>query len=103
MTSSAADRDPSRRDFLKTSTLASAGTLLAGFAAAPRIYAASDSTLKVGLVGCGGRGSGDDRPHGQAAVQRRSRHPERQSLRLHLFVTGNASLMAKSTARPQRS
>src|SRR5262245_20351761 len=59
MTASVTDRDPSRRDFLKASTVASAGTLLAGFAAAPRVHAAGDETLKVGLVGCGGRGSGD--------------------------------------------
>jgi myo-inositol 2-dehydrogenase / D-chiro-inositol 1-dehydrogenase len=58
MTSPVTDRDPSRRDFLKTSTVASAGALLAGFAAAPRVHAAGDETLKIGLVGCGGRGSG---------------------------------------------
>jgi predicted dehydrogenase len=42
----------SRRDFLKTSA-AVAGALVAG-----GVHAAGDDTLKVGLVGCGGRGTG---------------------------------------------
>ncbi|MGQ0637515.1 MAG: twin-arginine translocation signal domain-containing protein, partial [Planctomycetaceae bacterium] len=47
-----------RRDFLKSSG-AAAGAALAGHVAlAPRIFAAGSDTLKVGLVGCGGRGSG---------------------------------------------
>jgi len=50
--------DTSRRDFLKTSSIAAAmGTgLLSSLSA--RAYAAGDDTLKIGLVGCGGRGSG---------------------------------------------
>src|SRR3954465_14142836 len=47
----------SRREFLKTSGLA-AGALMGGLAMSGRAYAAGDDTLKVGLVGCGGRGSG---------------------------------------------
>lgn len=43
----------SRRQFLATSA-AVAGS----FAAAPSIHAAGDDTIKVGLIGCGGRGSG---------------------------------------------
>src|SRR5437763_10273610 len=43
----------SRRDFLK-STAALAGTL----AAAPLVHAAGSDLLKVGLIGCGGRGTG---------------------------------------------
>jgi predicted dehydrogenase len=42
----------SRRDFLKTSA-ALAGTL----AAAPLVHAAGSDTIKIGLVGCGGRGT----------------------------------------------
>jgi myo-inositol 2-dehydrogenase/D-chiro-inositol 1-dehydrogenase len=42
-----------RRDFL-TTTAAVAGT----FAAAGGVFAQSDETIKVGLIGCGGRGSG---------------------------------------------
>ena len=46
-----------RREFLKTSSAAVAGTLAA--MALPRaVHAAGSETLKVGLIGCGGRGSG---------------------------------------------
>ncbi len=46
-----------RREFLKVSSAAVAGTLAA--LAMPRgVHAAGSETLKVGLVGCGGRGSG---------------------------------------------
>jgi myo-inositol 2-dehydrogenase/D-chiro-inositol 1-dehydrogenase len=49
--------DASRRDFLKTSSIAAVGTgLLAGISS--RAYADGDDTLKIGLVGCGGRGTG---------------------------------------------
>lgn len=43
----------SRRDFLRTTGTAAAAAGLAHFA-----YAASSDTLKVGLIGCGGRGTG---------------------------------------------
>ncbi|MBI1311900.1 twin-arginine translocation signal domain-containing protein [bacterium] len=47
----------SRRDFLRNSTAAAVGaSVLSGIAS--RAYAASDETIKVGLVGCGGRGTG---------------------------------------------
>lgn len=46
-----------RRDFLKTSTRLAAGTALAGAVARPG-YAAEDNTIKIALVGCGGRGTG---------------------------------------------
>src|SRR3954466_13780091 len=50
---------PSRRDFMKTGTAAAVGAALAGYAAFPSgVYAQGSATLKVGLVGCGGRGSG---------------------------------------------
>jgi len=49
---------PSRRDFLKTSTAAAAGALAGGLALERSAHAAGDDTLKVGLVGCGGRGTG---------------------------------------------
>ena len=49
--------DASRRDFLKsTGRVAAATTLLA--AAAPRVHAGEDNTIRVALVGCGGRGTG---------------------------------------------
>lgn len=50
----------SRRDFLKTSSTAIAGaTMAAPFVfAAPARAAINSETLKIGLVGCGGRGTG---------------------------------------------
>jgi predicted dehydrogenase len=50
--------DSSRRDFLKT-TAAAAGTALAGqLSLAPAVHAAGSDVIKVGLIGCGGRGTG---------------------------------------------
>ena len=51
------DRRDSRRTFLKTTGTALAGTALAGVAV-PTCHAAEDNTIKVALVGCGGRGTG---------------------------------------------
>ena len=49
----------SRREFLKTSSTAVAATALAGTLAAPRPgYTAEANTIKIALVGCGGRGTG---------------------------------------------
>ncbi len=44
----------SRRTFLKTSAVASAATL----ASTTPVFAAGTDTLKVGVIGCGGRGTG---------------------------------------------
>jgi predicted dehydrogenase len=46
----------SRRQFLKDSTGAVAGATLASLATA--VYAGEDNTIKIALVGCGGRGTG---------------------------------------------
>jgi predicted dehydrogenase len=43
----------SRRDFLKASAAVAAGAL-----AVPHVHAAGDDVIKVGLIGCGGRGTG---------------------------------------------
>ena len=48
---------PSRREFLKTTGQISAATTLAGLAVS-RVHAAEDHTLRVALIGCGGRGTG---------------------------------------------
>ena len=48
----------SRRDFLKTSSAAVGGTLLGGLAIERNAHGAGSDTLKVALIGCGGRGSG---------------------------------------------
>ena len=47
----------SRRQFLAKSGKVVAGTFLAG-ASVPGAYAAEDNTIRLALVGCGGRGSG---------------------------------------------
>ncbi len=46
-----------RREFLKTSGTALAGAALASAIARPG-YAAENNTIKIALVGCGGRGTG---------------------------------------------
>jgi predicted dehydrogenase len=48
----------SRRNFLKTSTAAVGGALTAPFVLGRTSAASPGDTLKVGLIGCGGRGSG---------------------------------------------
>src|SRR5512135_2007750 len=46
-----------RRAFLRSSSAAVAGVALAGAVARPG-YAAENNTIKIALVGCGGRGTG---------------------------------------------
>jgi len=48
--------EQSRRTFLKTA--AAAGAVLTAEALLPQVHAAGSDTIKVGLVGCGGRGTG---------------------------------------------
>ena len=50
----------SRRDFLQSSTTAAVGTALGSTITAPAVLSAvpSTQTLRVGLIGCGGRGAG---------------------------------------------
>ena len=47
----------SRRDFLKTTGQVAAASALAGVAV-PAVHAGEDNTIRVALVGCGGRGTG---------------------------------------------
>ena len=49
--------DLSRRNFLAQTGNIAAGAALAG-AAIPKVHAAEDNTIRLALVGCGGRGSG---------------------------------------------
>ncbi len=50
---------PSRRDFLKTTTAAAVGsTLISPLPIIPGAYATGSDLIKVGLIGCGGRGTG---------------------------------------------
>ena len=48
---------PSRRKFLSNSSTALVGGALATSLAPPAVHAAGDDTLKIGLIGCGGRGN----------------------------------------------
>ncbi len=50
--------DLSRRDFLKTSAVTTLGVSAGLLASGNFAYAAGSDTLRVGLVGCGGRGTG---------------------------------------------
>src|SRR5437773_7309083 len=57
--SSPTARDVSRRDFLHTTSRAAAGGLaLAALPVERFAHAAGNDTLKLALVGCGGRGTG---------------------------------------------
>ena len=47
---------PSRRDFLKTTTAATLGLSLGPMI--PGAYAAGTDAIRIGLIGCGGRGTG---------------------------------------------
>ena len=48
----------SRRDFLKTSTAAVVGGALASNLQAPGVFAQGSDEIRVGVIGCGGRGTG---------------------------------------------
>src|SRR5215470_15568153 len=50
---STSSTSPTRRNFLAASTAAGAA-----LAVVPAVHAAGDDTLRVGLIGCGGRGTG---------------------------------------------
>ena len=47
----------SRRDFLKSSSALVGATVASGLAA-PSVHAAGSDVIRIGLIGCGGRGSG---------------------------------------------
>ena len=51
------DRGTSRRQFIKRTGTVAAATTLVG-ASIPKVHAAEDNTIRVALVGCGGRGGG---------------------------------------------
>ena len=61
MSQSASGSQPSsntsRRDFVKTAGAVAAATTLLGLNV-PKVHAAEDNTIRVALVGCGGRGTG---------------------------------------------
>lgn len=55
--SSTPARKPSRREFLQLSGAAAAASALTGVAV-PSVHAGEDNTVRLALIGCGGRGSG---------------------------------------------
>src|SRR6266849_3987161 len=48
----------SRRDFLKTSAVLAGAAAATHLALPSNVHAAGDDLIKVGLIGCGGRGCG---------------------------------------------
>ena len=56
-TSSRRNGTRSRRDFLKSTGQAAAVSALAGVAL-PHVHASEDLTIRLALIGCGGRGNG---------------------------------------------
>jgi len=51
-------KSQSRRQFLKNSAVLSASAVAVSQLGAPRVHAGEDNTLKLGIIGCGGRGCG---------------------------------------------
>ncbi|MFT6995430.1 MAG: myo-inositol 2-dehydrogenase/D-chiro-inositol 1-dehydrogenase, partial [Maribacter sp.] len=49
---------PSRRGFVKSSALLTAGMLLPGMEMSAMVNVFNDKKLKIAVVGCGGRGTG---------------------------------------------
>ena len=49
--------DSSRRAFLRTSALLTASGLLAHLPLSRGVHAAADTRIRIGLIGCGGRGT----------------------------------------------
>ncbi|HAD14770.1 MAG TPA: dehydrogenase, partial [Saprospirales bacterium] len=47
-----------RRDFLKTGTILTGGAMLSGLPLAQAAQSLVDDTIKIALIGCGGRGTG---------------------------------------------
>ena len=57
-TSATNDDSVTRRDFVKTSAAVTLGSLAAAGLAAHTAHAGGSDSIRVGLVGCGGRGTG---------------------------------------------
>ncbi|RYZ28783.1 MAG: Gfo/Idh/MocA family oxidoreductase [Chitinophagaceae bacterium] len=52
------DSKPSRRDFVKQSSLLAGGLIAAPFLAGANYFSGSDDVIKIAVIGCGGRGTG---------------------------------------------
>lgn len=53
-----ASRKPSRRDFVKQSSLIAGGIMAAPLLSKANYFSGSDDVIKIALIGCGGRGTG---------------------------------------------
>ena len=51
-------KQTSRRDFVKTSSLLAGGILAAPLMSNANFFSGADDTIKIALIGCGGRGTG---------------------------------------------
>ena len=51
-------KNPSRREFVKQSGLLAGGILAAPLLSKANLFSGADNTIKIALVGCGGRGTG---------------------------------------------
>ena len=80
-------RRRSRREFLRTSTLALAGGGLLAGAGRPvfAAHAGGGDLLRIGLVGCGGRGTGAaaEALHARRTIARARAHKEHDAYRRH--------------------
>lgn len=52
------EKDPSRRKFVKNSSIIAGGILTAPLFSKANYFSGADDTIKVALIGCGGRGTG---------------------------------------------
>jgi len=52
------DNGLTRRDFIKTASAASVATLAASFPGSGGLFAAGSDTIRIGIIGAGGRGTG---------------------------------------------
>ena len=50
--------NPSRREFVKNSSLVAGGLIAAPLMSGANFFSGSDAAIKIALVGCGGRGTG---------------------------------------------
>ena len=58
MNNDASQKNPSRRDFVKQTSLLAGGLAAAPFLSRANYFSGADDTIKIALVGCGGRGTG---------------------------------------------
>ncbi len=71
-----ADNNLTRRDFLKTASAASVASLAGALSGTGALFASGSDAIRVGLIGCGGRGTG-------AAIDAVNSSPGVEILALH--------------------